>query len=427
MPYRFFLTAPWFGVAAGILLLYSGDEALTSRWAPQTLALTHLLTTGFMLQAMFGALLQFVPVAAGGNVDHARRIAALVHPMLIAGALLLAAGFISGTRGVLLASLPLFGIAGSLFIVSLLRALFRVKVPSATLSALKLALASLVVTLALGIVLALGMAGSWGGGAEGQRILPLLDITGVHLSFGLGGWALVLVLGVSLYVVPMFQLTPSYPIRFARVMPSLIVCSAAATALSLLPLPVPFSFVAPLSTALLSGLAAVYALQTIRLQMQRRRRLTDPSFWFFRGGMLATILASVLVVIQLGGLFAMEDALTLSSGMLLLGAFVSVINGMLYKIVPFINWLHLQRLMQRLNGVGSMPPNMRLMIPEVQTHRQMVLHFVALGTLLLAVWWPMLARPAGALWMLSSAWLGLNLIGGARRYAGFRDQILAGA
>jgi hypothetical protein len=161
--------------------------------------------------------------------------------------------------------------------------------------------------------------------------------------------------------------------------------------------------------------------------MQRRRRLTDPSFWFFRGGMLVAILASVLVVIQLGGLFAMEDALTLSSGMLLLGAFVSVINGMLYKIVPFINWLHLQRLMQRLNGVGSMPPNMRLMIPEVQTHRQMVLHFVALGTLLLAVWWPMLARPAGALWVLSSAWLGLNLIGGARRYAGFRDQILAGA
>src|SRR5262249_36134856 len=80
--FRFFLTAPWFGVAAGLLLAWHGPAAFASRWGPQAMALTHLLTVGFMLQAMAGALLQVVPVVAGGNVRWPRGIAASVHALV---------------------------------------------------------------------------------------------------------------------------------------------------------------------------------------------------------------------------------------------------------------------------------------------------------------------------------------------------------
>ena len=60
VPFRFFLTAPLFGVAAGLLLIWFGADALASRWNAPTLALTHLLTVGFMLEAMCGALLQIL-------------------------------------------------------------------------------------------------------------------------------------------------------------------------------------------------------------------------------------------------------------------------------------------------------------------------------------------------------------------------------
>jgi hypothetical protein len=70
---------------------------------------------------------------------------------------------------------------------------------------------------------------------------------------------------------------------------------------------------------------------------------------------------------------------------------------------------------------------MRLMIPESQMQRQMILHFVAFGTLLAAVWWPQLSQLAGALLAASSAWLGWNLIGGMRRYKAFKDQMHAAA
>ena len=45
-------------------------------WAanPEALAATHLLTVGFMLQVMLGALIQVLPVVAVGAVGHAESL-----------------------------------------------------------------------------------------------------------------------------------------------------------------------------------------------------------------------------------------------------------------------------------------------------------------------------------------------------------------
>ena len=52
VPLRFFLTAPPFLLLAAGLLLWQGPDLFASRWLPATLALTHLLTLGFMAQVM---------------------------------------------------------------------------------------------------------------------------------------------------------------------------------------------------------------------------------------------------------------------------------------------------------------------------------------------------------------------------------------
>ena len=49
VPARFFLTAPLYLVLAGVLLAFEGQAVFASRWTPAALALTHLLTLGFML------------------------------------------------------------------------------------------------------------------------------------------------------------------------------------------------------------------------------------------------------------------------------------------------------------------------------------------------------------------------------------------
>jgi hypothetical protein len=119
---------------------------LASRWMPAALAGTHLLVLGFMLQAMCGALLQFLPVAAGANVWRPRWVAGVVHPLLIVSTVLLVATFLSQRQGLFIAAAHGLGAALGFFAVVTTIALWRTPAQGATLVALRLALLGLVAT-----------------------------------------------------------------------------------------------------------------------------------------------------------------------------------------------------------------------------------------------------------------------------------------
>ncbi|MDI6745688.1 MAG: hypothetical protein QMD17_00955 [Rhodocyclaceae bacterium] len=414
VPYRFFLTAPWFGVAAGLLLAFMGEDMLASRWTPAALAGTHLLVAGFMLQAMCGALLQFVPVATGGNIWQPGWVAAWVHPLLIIAVGLLVAAFLTQYPVLFMAASLGFAVALGFYAVVVGVALWRTPAQSATIVALRIALIGLVVTLGLGVTLSLGLAY--------QTDLPLLALTDVHAAWGLGGWALMLLAGVAYFVVPMFQLTPAYPGWLARGVPLLLL--ALLLVWSLLPFGYPDGV---RQFVLLSGLgtAGLFAGMTLYLQGRRRRKVSDTNLLFFRTAMLSLValLFSALLFVALPDLGNDPRAPVWLGMLAVVGVFVTSINGMLYKIVPFLNWLHLQRLC----GLNSLPPTMNQMIPERIMRRQFYLHLTALACLLVAVWLPILARPAGLIFALACAWLGVNLVSALRVYLRFRNRIRAAA
>lgn len=409
VPYRFFLTAPWFGVAAGLLLAWVGGDMLASRWTPGLLAATHLLVLGFMLQAMCGALLQFVPVATGGNIWRPAWIAHVVHPLTIMATLLLAAAFLSMRPVLFRAAAHGFLLALGLYVLVVSRALWRTPAQGSTLMALRMAMFGLLIAVSLGSLLAYGLAR----GTE----LPFLDLTDVHLAWGLGGWALMLLAGVSYFVVPMFQLTPAYPVWQARGIPLALLAVLLLWSGQLLGYPEGVRGMLQLAGA---GVGAAFAVATLRLQSRRRRKVADSTFLFFRTamlGLLAIFLSFVLLVLlpEVGA----DPRMPVWIGMLAVaGVFVSAIAGMLYKIVPFLNWLHLQRLC----GLNALPPTMNQMIPERAMRRQFYVHLVALALLLGAVWLPALARPAGAAFAMDCTWLGINLLGAVRVYRRFKAE-----
>lgn len=414
VPFRFFLTAPLFGIAAGLLLLWQGGEMLSSRWMPAALAATHLLVVGFMLQAMCGALLQFVPVAAGGNIWRPRLVAGIVHPLLIVAAGLLVAAFLSYRPVLFLGAAHVFVAALGFFCIVVGAAVWRTPAQGPTIVALRIAMIGLLVTVALGATLATGLAS----GAQ----WPLLALTDIHAGWGLGGWGLVLLAGVSYFVVPMFQLTPAYPAWLARGVPLLLMLVLVLWTLQLL------GFPAGIRMAILfAGLAVagVFAAQTLRLQFRRRRKVKDSTLLFFRTAMvcLLAILASALLFAAVPQ-FGQDARAPVWLGLLaLVGVFVTAINGMLYKIVPFLNWLHLQR----LGGMTVLPPTMNQMLAERRMRQQFYAHLAALVLLLAAVWFPPLARPAGLAFALDCLWLAANLVTAVRVYRDFRDRIRAAA
>jgi hypothetical protein len=414
VPFRFFLTAPLFGIAAGLLLLVQGGEMLSSRWMPGALAGTHFLVAGFMLQAMCGALLQFVPVATGGNIWRPHWVAGWVHPLLALSVILLTSAFLTQQPALFMGAAHGFPLALGVFILVVGIALWRTAATGATIVTLRIALAGLLVTVTLGVLLATGLArgSDW----------PLPALTDIHAAWGLGGWALLLLAGVSYFVVPMFQLTPAYPTWLARSLPWLLL------AVLLLWVGRYFSDDDGVRIALLLGslgVASLFAAQTLSLQSRRRRRITDTTLLFYRVAMLC-LLAALLSML----LFAIQPALwddprapVWLGVLVIVGVFISAINGMLYKIVPFLVWLHLQR----LGGLGRPAPMMNQIIREVPMRRQFYAHLLALGLLLLAIWIPALARPAGLAFAFDCAWLAFNLLAAVRIYRAFIDRIRADA
>lgn len=412
VPLRFFLTAPWFGVAAGLLLVIAGDDAFASRFSPSILAVTHLMTTGFMLQAMCGALLQFVPVATGANVIHLEWLTKFIQPMLTFASLLLAAGFLRMQPMLFTVASVLFLLAGLGFVAIVSLALWQTPGSGMTLLALRSAVIALGVTLLLGAALAMTLAF----GVE----VPLLAMIEVHLTWGLAGWALLLLAAVSWIVVPMFQLTPAYPPAFTRAfLWALLGALALLSIASLLDAP----NLATVGRLALLLIVASHAVLTLWLQQRRRRKLHDVTLNFFRLAM-TSLLAFALLGAAALGFPALADLPRYAIGLgvlALIGVFAAAICGMLYKIVPFLGWLHLQRLGAPLSAV----PNMKGMLAEIAKQRQLALHGLALLLLLVAVVWPGWLRAAGLTLALSMAALGINLFTAARRYAQFRDRIRA--
>lgn len=407
VPLRFFLSAPLFGLVAAFILIGFGPEALSNRWAPATFSVTHLMTLGFLTMIMMGAMLQMMPVVAGSPVRKPLLVSGALHILLCLGTLALAGGLLFEHAGLMQLALGLLATAILLFLLVIGLSLARARAQSATVAGMRLATASL--TLALAFGLRVGAGHIW----QFNPALPYAWVN-VHLAWALVGWVGLLVIAVAFEVVPMFQLTPPYPSWLTRWLIRFLFTGLLLWSIAV-PLPHPGLPLQSLLSLLLATGLALFAAVTLYLQAKRRRRVFDVTLHFWRVAMLSLIACSL---IWSAGLLWPATADGQSYGLLLGALFVvgfatSVINGMLYKIVSFLLWFHLQR-----QHVGyAKLPTVKEFIPNSRVRWQLLVHIVALAMLMAAVAWPHgFARAAGVLFAASMLLLAANLFSGCRMY-----------
>ena len=409
-PFRFFLTAPFFGILAGLLVLWSGPDAFASRWTPAVLALTHLLTAGFMLQVIFGALFQILPVVVGATIVKSPMVTGLIHVALTLGALLLVAAFQSFSPPLFKWSAVFFSVAVTVFAVSAGYALQRVSSTNPTTQGLRIAFAGLGVTVALGVFLAISLGWSFN--------LPLMLLADIHLGWGLAAFVTVLLAAVGYVVVPMFQITPAYPEWFVRrfafsMLGAVVAWTVAALA--------GFDRLAGALGAAIILVAALFAGVTLQIQRHSKRARFDVNQHCWRIAMLSGLAAGTVWLASTHPALSEWQEWPLLFGVLLLfGGFMTVMVGMLYKIVPFLIWLHLQN-----QGQGKViAPNMKKIIDEQQMNRQILAHFAACLLLLLAVFWPAwCVYPAGLALVVANGWLLRNLLSALSIYRTHQSKI----
>ncbi len=423
IPFRFFITAPLFGLAAGLLLVIYGPSLFLTRWSPMTLGLTHLLTLGMLAMVMCGALLQMLPVIAGSPVPAVVAVGTVCHLLITAGTGFLVAAFMTGNATANLLALIMLGSGIALFFIAIAIALWRVKTVTHTITAMRVALAAFLVTLLFGLLLASGFLSSVGFGHIAQLV-------NAHLGWGVLGWIGLLLIGLSYQVVPMFQVTPEYPERMRRFLaPALF---ALLLVWSVLMLAAAFDLVGSVVPVLIMFLLmpgfVFYAVITLRLQRQRKRRVPDITMQFWRIGMLAILFGTAIW--GFGRIFntlSMGPQLDLLLGVVLIvGAGLSVVNGMLYKIVPFLSWFHLQNRQLSLMCMTVQVPNMKEFITDKSARLQFNVYLISLVLLLAAVIKPeWFAHIAGIVFMFSNLLLLKNLSMAMARYRKTNQALLA--
>jgi hypothetical protein len=407
VPFRFFLSAPLFGLLAAAVMLWQGPALFASRWSASTLAATHLITLGFMTMVMAGAMMQMLPVLAGAPVPRPKLVAAIVHPLLALGTLLLAAGFLFNQPHLLQCAVALLGTGLTVFFCTMLLTLSRVRNPTATIHAMWLASIAFGITIMLGLTL--GVSHAW------STPLPSQALRDLHPAWGLVGWTGLLVAGVAYQIVPMFQMTPTYPRWLTRSLTVSVFIVLALWSLAQWQGSAGWNWLRLAAIILLVAGFGVFAAITLDLQKRRRRRLPDVTLEFWRAGMGFLLLAATLWLARQVPALAFAQSDVLLGVLVIAGAAVSFISGMLYKIMPFLTWFHLQAL-----PASDQPlPNMKAILPEKAQRRQLRLHLAAVGLLIAAALWPALfAYPAALSLGTAMVFLMINLVSVIRMYRG---------
>ena len=214
----------------------------------------------------------------------------------------------------------------------------------------------------------------------------------------------------------MFQVTPKYPGAMIRWL-------AVAVILSLVSISLVESFAlfsVNASNAVVLGFAAIlrggfasYALTTIMLQQQRRRKVPDVTMDFWRFGLLCLLLALTIMALSRTGQISHPRIDLVLGSLMIVGFTMSLITGMLYKIIPFLVWLHMTQTIEMSNRWELKIPNMKKIVSDKNARNQFRMHMLAVGLMLVALFVADLVRFAATVFMISNLYLAFNLISGA--------------
>ena len=395
-PVRFFLTAPLFAMVASILMLLTDATLFSSRYTVESISVVHLFTIGFMAMVMLGALQQMLPVLAGVSIPKASLVATSAHLLISGGLLLMVFGLLTSSALVTLVAPFVLGMGFSILLGGIFLALRKVTFLTPTIRGMRWALFFALLTVVLGVFLLT---------AYGQNSVGSYQITvaNIHAVLGVFGFAGVLIMGVAFQVIPMFYVTPAFHERYQKYLVLSVVVIIALWALFNVLTP-SFTWVVKL---LLVAVFSGFAYLVLEKMNQRKRPIADITVYYWRLGAVMAFLG--LIVWTLSDFITFEiDGLV---GTLLGGGFVmSIMMGMLYKIIPFLVWFH-------LNGMGYMSiPSMGEMVNKKWARIQFSLFVLSLLFFSMTPFEPMISKLGAVTLFVSMLILEVNLLNAYKNY-----------
>jgi len=332
---KYFLAAIASFVLLSGLLVFNASELQGHYFQPKLLALTHIATLGWITMVMFGAMYQLIPVVLEVKLFSAK-LGELQFWVYLLGILGLVYGFWNFQVGShFTASAALVMLAILLFVVNVFFTMTKVTNWNLTGFYLLTSLVYLAATAIAGFLLSINL-----GFPFISRIH--LDYLKIHAHLGFIGWVVMVIMGVSLKLIPMFGLSHGFSAMPAKIAYVLVNIGLLGTTVEWL-LVGPEWLLRVYIILLVAGIfcfllqLALIARQRIKKSLDLGMRFSAVAFGYF----FLSTMAGVLLVFGDIGDVKTKEALVLAYGStVLFGFFSSLIVGQMYKIVPFLVWFH---------------------------------------------------------------------------------------
>jgi hypothetical protein len=325
LPGEHFTAAFLFLITGALGVTWIAPELAAGAYpAPQVVGVTHLFTLGWLTTSIMGALYQFLPVALGQPIA-SERVAHVTFAAHVAGVTLFALGVVNSEGTLLFAGLSTLGTGIVLFLTNLGVSLRRAERRDVTWWAVTWAAVFLGVTAVLGSALGVNLRTGFLGGV---RTLAL----GTHLHIALAGWVLLVMVGVSQRLLPMFLLSHGGRDYYAKYAVGLL--ASGAGMLSVLHhVPV---LGRELPAVCLAGGVAAWLLQGREFYRRRHRPALDAGLRLAAAAMvlLGVSLPIALVVLAGWGSASVNTAYVL----IIVLALTLFVAAHYYKIIPFLVW-----------------------------------------------------------------------------------------
>jgi len=387
--YPFFIAAAFFGALSFFSLAFAREA---DRYDTFVIASIHLFTIGFFLNAVFGSLVQMLPVVGGVKIE-SPKIIKMVFIGIAFGVSLFYFGF-AIYQQLLIPALIFLSVTVVFAFGMLLLKIFKSEgITSTTVKGISIALIS--AFLALGLGLHLLASHAFGNiGATHMRFAQ------IHILLSLFGFLGILIISVSHQALPMFYVSAEFP-KFCRKWP--IVIFFAAILLFIPSEAVNFAAKTIIWTAFLA-----FSVVGLKKLKERKRLFSDASLKFWQTGLISLMLGLLLWAYDLFfGLPHSEFLFVLFFG---LGFAGSIVKAMMNKVVPFLAWFH-------LTSQGKWDaPNMREMITDKSANIEFYLHLASIAIFLASIAFLQFFAFASLIACLSFATLLRNIIGAVNIY-----------
>jgi len=322
IPLRFFLVAPFFAMLAAFVLLVSGVENL-ERFSPSTIAATHFITIGFFGFVMLGALTQMLPVIANATIKKVDLIASFAHIFIIVGVMSMVYGLLYTHSNILVGAYILLGFGFVFMLGSIVRSMISVSNFTPTIKAMFVSLTFAFIVVVVGVFLLYEYASS--------DISPFhIHLANIHATLAVFGFASLLIVGVLFQVLPMFYVAPDFGTFFQERF--VYIVGFGLVLWSVLNLfDTSYLYLVKIFLTLCFGSFAYTLWNTFTT---RKRKINDITIYYLK---LATLLlVAGLIVWNIEGY--LPFAQNIFSGVLIGGFLFATMQGMLYKIIPFLVW-----------------------------------------------------------------------------------------